>query len=62
MVSEPELGGNDTLDTGGDGGIEDVHLNVRGEGTEGADDGILAFEGVGEGVNRFEIDIDGLDV
>lgn len=56
-----ELGGDDAVDTGGDGGVEDVGLEVGGEGAEGGDDGVLALEGGGDGRDGLIVDGHGFD-
>ena len=56
-----EFGGDEALDSGGDGGGEQgVLLAAEGGRVQGGDDGVLAFQGAEEG-GRVGV-VDGLDV
>jgi hypothetical protein len=46
-----EVGRDDVLDSGGEGGAQDGFLVNGGGGVEGLDEGVLAGEGGGEGGN-----------
>jgi hypothetical protein len=56
-----ELGGDEALDMGFGGGFDQEKLCGDSGGGEGGDDGFLASEGVGEGVQGVVVDWDGGD-
>jgi len=56
-----KLGGDEAPDTGLGRGFDQQELSGDGGGGEGGDDGLLAFEGVGEGVEGVVVNRDGGD-
>lgn len=56
-----KLGGNETLDVGFSGGLDEEKLAGDGGRAEGGDDGVLSFESVGEGIQGVVVDRSGGD-